>query len=141
MPANEHYISTTMELKHGAIDLSGTLRTVNLNPRAAEPDVYDAAHRGDTEHQEIVGMPGAIRTRVTVVGVDKKLGAAPILDIALNTKADLLIHPEGNTSGNEEITVADAYLLSAERVFSYQEVTVWTAEFFALGEPDYDLVT
>ena len=59
------YTALNMDVYHGANSLAGGLRICEIDPRAAEPDIYDNSARGSTVRTEQEGLPGAIRTRIT----------------------------------------------------------------------------
>ena len=137
----DKYTGINIEVLHGSTDLSDTIRTVELDPRAAEPDIHDNTVRGATARTEQEGLAGAIRTRVTLGGVDETGGVSKILDLAVNDQDTLYIYPESNTTGKESVTISSARLLNQPRTFSYEELTFWRAEFLAVGGPTYGTVS
>jgi hypothetical protein len=115
------------------------LTRISIEPKAAEPDYLDATHAEDTERQELEGMPGAVRTRITVEAYDKTGGAHKLLDLDPNDEGTFVLYPTGTASG-ETVTMADSIFLGSPREFPFGELVKITGELFAVGEPAYGTV-
>jgi len=116
------------------------LRNVDIQVKAADPDIADKTCAADSARTELMGLPGAVRTTIEVQVLDTADGAHMLLDLSVNDSGTFTHYPEGNSTGNETITVASAYFLGPGRTFQIGELTVMTANFRALGEPTYSTV-
>lgn len=134
------YVGSSMVVKFGSTTVSEQLTEVKLDAKAADPDVLDCTHAGDTSHQELEGLAGVLRSRVTVTCWDTSDGAHALLDLAPNDTGTLYIYPEGTGSGNEIVTLSSSRLLGTPREWKFNELTKVTAEFLKLGGPSYSTV-
>ena len=134
------YTGLNMDCFFDSSSIAAGLRTMEVDPRAAEPDVLDSSARGSTMREEVEGLAGAIRTRITLTGLDESGGSHAILDLSLNDTGAMVCYPEGTGAGKETISMTSARLLAVPRTFNFEELTIWRAEFLALGEPTYGTV-
>jgi hypothetical protein len=130
------YTGQYMVAKFNSVAVNQLTR-VSIEPKAAEPDFLDATHAEDTERQEIEGMAGAVRTRITVEGYDVSAGTHTLLDLSPNDQGTFLFYPQGTGTGMEKVTVSNARFMGSPREFPFGEIVKITGEFFAVGEPTY----
>jgi hypothetical protein len=130
------YTGKNMKAYFGASQITQITR-VAIDPKAAEPDFRDATHAEDAERQEIEGMAGAVRTRITVEGYDITSGTHPLLDLSPNDTGTFVFYPEGTGTGKEKVSVASARFLGSPREFPFGDLVKISSEFFAVGEPTY----
>jgi len=104
---------------------------VRVNENAGEPEEIDVTHKSDTERQILESYPGAQTCSVDFTGLDISDGAATLLDFAINAKDTLKIYPEGNTAGNELLTLSNARLISRVRGLEYDGAAEIEATFHA----------
>lgn len=136
----DRYTSINMVLTYGGTTIGTNGRTVEIDPKAAEPDIHDDTVAGASTRSEQLGLLGATRTKLTLSGLDGTKGALPILDLTVNDKQDLVFYPEGNTATYESITIADAIFLGVSRGFNIEGLSTFAAEWIALGGPAYEAV-
>jgi hypothetical protein len=130
------YTGQYMVAKFGGTKLTQLTR-VSIEPKAAEPEFQDATHAEDSESQEVEGMAGAVRTRITIEAYDEQAGAHPLLDLDPNDTGSFEFFPEGTGTGKEKVTMSTVRFLGSPREFQFGTLTKVTAEFFAVGAPTY----
>jgi len=114
-------------------DISATLTRVEINEEAAEPKEIDITHSGDVSPQSLEGLPGQPKIRITVSAWDESGAASDIWLYPIGTKSDLVVYPEGKTSGKPMRTIADAVLVRRSQPVEVEAAVKWDAEFSAIG--------
>lgn len=125
------YKGSLLQVYYNTVELSGQGRSVSVNEEAGEPEEVDVTHRGDSSRQVLEGFPGRVATTVEVSGLDEAGGTANIYDFALNAKDTLKVYPEGRTSGERELTVQNARLITRNLDTPFDGAAEWTASFNA----------
>lgn len=135
------YTSINMLLTFGGTTVSTNGRAVDIEAKAAEPDIHDNTVAGQTARTEQFGLSGAVRSKFSLSGLDEAKGAGPILDLTAGSTGTILFYPEGNTSTYEKITLTGAVFLGVTRGFKIDDLTSFSADWMAIGAPAYSLVT
>jgi hypothetical protein len=135
------YTSINMSLTFGGTTVSTNGRAVDLECKAAEPDIHDNSVAGQTTRTEQLGLGGAVRSKLSLSGLDESKGAGPILDLTAGSTGTLIFYPEGNTSTYEKVTMTGAIFLGVTRGFKIDDLATFSADWMAMGAPSYGLVT
>ncbi|HFD38536.1 MAG TPA: hypothetical protein ENJ31_01615 [Anaerolineae bacterium] len=123
------YSGKDLVVTFNSIDISGQGRRVSIEEKSDPPERYDVTHRGDTQKQTLEGLPGAVSVTVQFSCLDESGGTANLLDFSIGDQHDLVIYPEGNSSGNPMITVTDATLVSRNNPIEYNKPVELEATF------------
>lgn len=104
----QQFTGKDMVLEFGTDDISVTARKVTMTENADPPEDIDITHKGDTERQLLDGLPGAVKTTVTIDALDETGQANTLAGLSLNAKDTLVFYPEGKTSGKARMTLNNA---------------------------------
>ena len=131
------YSGKDLVVVFNTVDISGAGRRVRVREEAGEPEEIDVTHKGDTERQVLETYPGAQKARVEVNCLDESDGEAAILDFAINAQDTLFVYPEGQTHGNEELTLNSARLISRDKEIPYDGAVEVSSVFSAKNSLTY----
>lgn len=123
------YTGRNMVLEFETNDISDQARRVVIDEAADAPEDIDVTHKGDTERQLIDGLPGAVKTTVTIEALDESGGVGDIMALVLNTTGTLNFYPNGKVEGEAEGVLNNATLRSRNQTVAYDDATTVTAVF------------
>jgi hypothetical protein len=127
----EHYIGDSVVVVHGAIDISGYARSVEVNESSPSPDAADTTHKGDTAKTDIQLLGGAPETSVSMTVVDIYDSMTAYGTVPLNTKDTLTIYPAGVTHTYPMLTLNNAVLNERSQPIEFESATLVSMTFNA----------
>ena len=130
------YIGDEVVVEFGTTDISGVYTSVEVNEEAPEGARIDVSDKSSTTIETIEGLPGDVKTTVTISANDEVGGNTEVLGMAMNDQDTLLVYPEGKTSGKPYRTIENMRLSTRRHSGGYQSKVEWQCSFYA-----YETVT
>lgn len=137
----DQFTGQNMVLEFGTQDVSDGARRVSVNETADPPEDIDITHKGDTERQLKDGLPGAVKTSITIESLDETGQASGLAALDLNTKDTLTFYPEGKTSGKARMTLNNATFRTRTQTTPYDGAAEITGGFDAKEGCTWDTYT
>lgn len=131
------YKGDQVVVEFNTVDISGQARTVTVNEEAGDPDQIDTTHKGDSEKQQVEGLPGAPKTSVDFQSLDYDADTVGPMKFAVNAKDTLVIYPQGKTHGKPKIVISNARLTSRSKKIPYDGAAEFSCKFTATNAATY----